>query len=622
VKQKFALFFCCVILAGAGLIVHGATAQSKAYRQTNLTSNLPGAAANQAQSLSNPWAIAFLPDRPFFVVNSGAGSISPLSASGIQAGAAAVAIPPVDMSRSTPSGIASDASGVFGLADAPFQYVVVTQDGTISGFSTPNGENPSQATLVRDDFASGAVYTALALLHPACCAPFVAVANFHDGSIRTFTSTFDLLNRPDAFQDPSLPAGYAPYGMQTIGNQLFVTYALQDAAKHGPVTGAGNGVVDVFDTQGNFVRRFATGGSLNAPWGIALASANFGPFSGAILVGNLGDGTISAFDASTGNFLGQIRDGEGNVVTNPGIRGLTFRTDGVTDPNTLFFTSETDNGKGGLFGAITSGMVSTTRVSTSGASANTSATVTATVDAGPSNPGVPSGVVTIASGGIPQGAEPLVNGVASFILPPAGMGIHAIDVRYSGDAAFLPSSSRTEMQVTAAATADFSVAANPSSVTVSSGQSAPVMVTVTPTGGFNSSVNLSCSSVSGITCTFTSATLATTNGAASTTMNVNVASYVGRYGLLPPGSIGLGGFLAALGLLGLLTWRGGKLGRARVPVMTTVGVLAIFALSLTMAGCGYGSSYTPPQNSGPAILTVTAQSGAISHTATVNVTVH
>ena len=187
-----------------------------------------------------------------------------------------------------------------------------------------------------DDSAEGAVYTALALLHPDCCAPYVAVANFNDGLIHTFTNSFDLLDRPDAFHDPNLPAGYAPYGMQLIGNQLFVTYALQDAAKHGPVSGSGNGIVNVFDTQGNFVRRFATRGSLNAPWGIALASANFGPFSGAILIGNFGDGTISAFDAGTGYFLGQISDGDGSVITNPGIRGLAFRSDGRCGPEHTF----------------------------------------------------------------------------------------------------------------------------------------------------------------------------------------------------------------------------------------------------------------------------------------------
>ena len=712
-KHKFALYFWCMLLAGSGLIADTAIAQTKAYRQTNLASSLPGVAPNNAPSLINPWAIAGLPRQPFFIAESDSGSISALNSSGTQAGAVAVPVAPGDMGRSTPTGIASDGSGVFGPPSAPFQYVVATQNGTILGFATPDGNVPAQATLVRDDSAEGAVYTALALLHPDCCAPFVAVANFNDGSIHTFTSSFDPLDGPGSFQDPNLPAGYAPYGMQAIGNQLFVTYALQDAAKHGPVIGAGNGVVSVFDMQGNFMRRFATGGSLNAPWGIALAGGNFGPFSGAILVGNFGDGTISAFDAATGNFLGQIKDGDGSVITNPGIRGLAFRSDAGADPNTLFFTAGIENGEGGLFGAITTGLVSTTRVSTPPATVTPSAMLTATVDAGPSNPGMPSGTVAIANGGVPQGTAPLVNGVATFTLPPGGMGKHVIDVQFSGDFTFLPSSSRTEMQVTGVGTTvaltapakaahgspvtmtatinsmggtpngnimfhdgsvglgsapmnamgvasltvstlttgthsltasfagagtfagstsstlitdisaspDFAVAANPTSVTVSPGQTAPVMVTVTPAGGFTSSVTLSCSSVPGITCTFGSGTLATTNGVASTTMNINTTTSVPRYGFLPPGSIGLGGLLAAFSLLGLMIWRGGRFERARVTVLGTMAVLTIFALSLTLGGCGYGSSYTPPANSGPAVLTVTAQSGTLSHTATVNVTV-
>ena len=165
------------------------------------------------------------------------------------------------------------------------------------------------------------------------------------------------------------------------------------------------------------------------------------------------------------------------------------------------------------------------------------------------------------------------------------------------------------------------VATNPSSVTVAHGQSAPVMVTVTPSGGFTGNVSLSCVSVPGITCTFGSSTLAITSGMASTNMNVNTASTVPRYGFLWPGSIGLGSFLAAFALVGLLMWRGGRMERARVPVLATAAVLAIFALSLTLVGCGYGNSYMPPQNSGPAMLTVTAQSGSISHTANVSITV-
>lgn len=713
-KHKFALYFFCLLLAGSGLIAGGAAAQTKAYRQTDLASSVAGAAPNDSQSLINPWAIAFLPGRPFFIDGNGSGVISALNSSGMQESGVAVPASSGGVAFSMPTGIASDGTGEFGSVNAPLEYIVVTQGGTIAGFSTPKGEIPANATVLRDDSAAGAVYTAVAVLHPDCCAPFVAVANFNDGSIHTFTRTFDLLSEPGSFVDPNLPAGYSPYGMQLIGSQLFITYAVQDAAKHSPVIGAGNGIVDVFDVQGNFVRRFATGGALNAPWGVAQAGANFGPFSGAILVGNSGDGTINAFDAMTGNFLGQISDGDGNVIMNPGIRGLTFRTDGAADPNTLFFTAENGNGQGGLFAAITTGLVSSTRVSAPGANVNTSAVITATVDAGPSNSGMPSGTIAIADGGVPQGIAPLADGVATFALPHAGVGAHELTVQYSGDATFLPSSSQTEMQVAGMATSvtlaapakaihgspvtmtakmnsvggiptgnvvfqegnnvlgsvpmnamgvasltvsnlavgthsmnasfagaggfagstsatvttdvttagpSFAVAASPGSITVSAGQSTPVMVTVTPSGGFMGNVALSCSSVPGVTCMFGAATLATANGAANTTMTVNVATSTPRYGFLPIGGIGLGGFLCALSLLVLMIWRGRKFERARVPALATAALLVIFAFSLAMNGCGYGSSYTPPMNPGPATLTVSGVSGAMTQTATVSVTV-
>jgi uncharacterized protein (TIGR03118 family) len=717
VNHLCAKFSWCALFLGSVLIAGSASAQTKAYRQTNLVSTVPGAALDQSPSLINPGAISFLPGSPFFIADSGSGLVTSQNSSGAQAGAVGIPVSAEDAARSVPTDIVSDGSGMFGPSSAPFQFVVVTQSGTISGFSTQNGIAPAQATLVRDDSAKGAVYTALAILRPNCCAPFIAVANFDDGLIHTFSSSFAPADKPGSFHDPSLPAGYSPYGMEMIGNQLYVTYALHDAARRGAVIGAGNGIVNIFDAQGNFVRRFATSGSLNAPWGIALAGANFGPFSRAILVSNFGDGTISAFDAASGNFLGHVHDGDGNVITNPGIRGLAFRAEGVADPNTLFFTAGAGNGQGGLFAAITTGLFSNTRVSAPAATANASATVIATVDAGFSNPGAPSGAVAFTDNGVPQGVAPLVNGAATFNFTGAGLGMHLVGAQYSGDAAFLTSSSTTEMQVSGAGTTvaltvpakvvhgspvtmtasikstggiptgnimfqegavalgsapmnpmgvasitlnklavgthsmtasfagtgtfagstsstvvaevtggpDFAVTTSPTSVSVTAGQSARVMVTVTPSGGFTGSVTLSCSSaVPGITCTFTSASLAITSGPLSTNMNVNTAMTVPRYGFVLPGGVGLGGgLLGALGILGLIILRAGEFARIRVPVLATAAILTISAFSLALGGCGYGSgtSYMPPSNPGPAMLTVTGQSGSTSHTATVNITV-
>ena len=148
-----------------------------------------------------------------------------------------------------------------------------------------------------------------------------------------------------------------------IGAQVFVSYALQDAAKRDPIFGVGNGVVSIFDMDGNFMKRFATGGALNAPWGITQASANFGPFSNDILIGNVGDGNINAFDPTTGQLVGVLVDGNGTDLAEVGLHGLAFRADGFGDPNTLYFTSQLNSADNGVFGAITPGPVSTIRIS-------------------------------------------------------------------------------------------------------------------------------------------------------------------------------------------------------------------------------------------------------------------
>src|SRR5262249_16887426 len=148
-----------------------------------------------------------------------------------------------------------------------------------------------------------------------------------------------------------LPDGFAPFNIQTINNQIFVTYAQQDAAKHDDAAGPGNGFIDVYDTSGNLLRRFASQGALDSPWGLALAPPDVGPFGGAPLVANTGDGHINAYDLGSGAFLGPLTDGYGIPVTIPGLWALTFgngHEGGASD--TLFFTAGVDYEEHGLFG--------------------------------------------------------------------------------------------------------------------------------------------------------------------------------------------------------------------------------------------------------------------------------
>ena len=181
---------------------------------------------------------------------------------------------------------------------------------------------------------------------------------------------------------------------------------------------------------------------MNAPWGITQASANFGPFSNNILIGNASDGNINAFDLATGSFVGKLKDGEGHVIIETGLHGLAFRSDGFGDPDTLYFTSQISNEDDGLFGAITTGFVTLTRVSAP------STPITATVAAALANAGALAGAVTFLDGTNPLGTATLVNGLATLDAVLTGVGTHVIEARYSGDGIFLPSSSQAEVQVT------------------------------------------------------------------------------------------------------------------------------------------------------------------------------
>ena len=342
----------------SGSFISCATAQTGAYQQTDIISNVLHDAERTQRSISVPWGLAISPGLGFEIVNNGTGTFAAYDVLGNPTVLfALVAGPPQLESNPAPPATAANPTGAFfterGIGALPSPFLFATLDGTISGqYADTNGNILETTLLAVDHSAQGAVYTGLAILTPNCCAPFLAVANFKDASIETYTGLFDPLGIPEAFIDKSLPAGYAPFNVQVVGGQVFVTYALQNAAKNAPVVGAGNGIVDIYEHDGSFVKRFISHGQLNAPWGAAKASAEFGPFSNDILIANFGDGTINAFNPVTGNFVGKIKNAAGTALGNPGLRGIVFGASGVGDPNTLYFTSG-ETGKPSFFGSIT-----------------------------------------------------------------------------------------------------------------------------------------------------------------------------------------------------------------------------------------------------------------------------
>ena len=186
---------------------------------------------------------------------------------------------------------------------------------------------------------------------------FLFATNFRTGTIDAFAPNGSAGFRPatsteieGSFTDPHIPAGFAPFGIQNINGDLFVTYAKQNAAKHDDVAGPGNGFVDIFDTDGHLLRRFASRGALNSPWGVARASFAFGRFSG--LVGNFGNGEINAFD-SAGKLLGTLKDGSGAPIVIDGLWTLTLGGGRNSSSDTLYFTAGPNGETDGAFGTIT-----------------------------------------------------------------------------------------------------------------------------------------------------------------------------------------------------------------------------------------------------------------------------
>jgi uncharacterized protein (TIGR03118 family) len=206
-----------------------------------------------------------------------------------------------------------------------------------------------------DSSASGAIYKGLAIASTASGDRLYAT-NFHANRVEVFDGQFHPVISAGAFTDPTLPAGYAPFGIQNLGGTIYVTYALQDADAEDDVAGPGHGFVDAFDTNGNLIRRVASGDELNSPWGLALAPADFGAFSNDLLIGNFGDGRIHAFDPATLEARGPLHSADGPPIAIDGLWALSFGKGAANNANgpanTLFFTAGPDGEQHGLFGTL------------------------------------------------------------------------------------------------------------------------------------------------------------------------------------------------------------------------------------------------------------------------------
>ncbi|HWX17592.1 MAG TPA: TIGR03118 family protein [Chthoniobacterales bacterium] len=329
------------------------------YLQTNLVSDLPGMAAHTDSHLVNPWGIASSANSPFWVADNHTGVSTLHDSSGTPQSLVVTVPPALAGTVGSPDGIVFNGSSDFEVSPgSPAHFIFATEDGTISGWAS------GTTAVIKVGSASGAVYKGLAIGNNGT-ANFLYATNFHANAVNVFDHNYAPVTLSAGnFSDPTIPMGYAPFNIQNINNGstvagvLYVTYALQDATGHDDVPGPRHGFINKFDLNGNLLGRFASQGTLNSPWGMALAPAGFGEFGGDLLVGNFGDGRINAFDPATGAFLGQLNDGSGNPITIKGLWGLRFGNGGSGgDPNTLYFAAGIPGPAGmvedhGLFGSI------------------------------------------------------------------------------------------------------------------------------------------------------------------------------------------------------------------------------------------------------------------------------
>lgn len=311
-------------LAGA-LAVSAQTQPVKGYTPVNMVSDIAGVAHRTDPLLVNAWGIAVSPAGRIWVADNGTGVSTVYKPNGTPLSLIVTIPPAAGGTNGTPTGVVFNETTNFVVSfnstSGPSVFLFATEDGTISGWNSD--VDPSNAIVMVDNSGSNAVYKGIAL-GESDGSNYLYVANFNAGVVEMYDSSFGFVG---SFTDPDPELqtnDFAPFGIQNIGGKLYVTFAKRNPGTADDLAGPGNGYVDVFKTDGTLKERLASQGTLNSPWGLALAPANFGRFAGALLVGNFGDGRISGFDPKTGTFLGQLKYREGEPISINGLWGLTF----------------------------------------------------------------------------------------------------------------------------------------------------------------------------------------------------------------------------------------------------------------------------------------------------------
>jgi uncharacterized protein (TIGR03118 family) len=318
-------------------------------------------AVNTDSTMINPWGLASSSTSPFWVSDNGTGVSTLYNGSGVRQGTPFVIPPATGSTTSAPTGqVFAGGDGFIPDPTRPADtavFIFVGEDGGITAWNPAFGHNAFMAVNNGNtDPSLNAVYKGVTI-GDVGATHFLYAANFRTGQVEVYDTSFKPVTMPGGFVDHHVPKGFAPFNIQSVGGNLFVTYAKQDDARHDDVAGPGNGFVDEFNTQGVLLQRFDHGGFLNSPWGVAQAPSDgaWGDLGGDILVGQFGSGHIDAF-APDGDFRGFLHDDvTGKRVTIDGLWALRFGNGAAAGPvDTLFFTAGTAGESAGLFGSLTS----------------------------------------------------------------------------------------------------------------------------------------------------------------------------------------------------------------------------------------------------------------------------
>ena len=348
---------------------------STGYLVHNLVANAGGTADFTDPNLVTPWGIASSAAGPFWVCDGGPGLATAYTAGppGFAVDSTLAVIPPRpptsydnDYTRTICTGIALNETSGFRTPAGPTTVILAGRGGTLSGWSA--ALNSADAQMMVDTSAAGWIYFGLALVPTTTPTPQLYAPNFATGIVDVYDSNWNLVAMPaGAFTDPAMPRGFAPFNIEYLNGKLYVTYARQSSGLAvggvSDVPGVGNGYVDVYDVSGKLLQHLIAQGPLNSPYGLAIAPATFGPYGGALLVGNSGDGLIHAFDPASGALLGTLLDPSGAAIQIAGLHALQVGNGGdAGDPGALYFTAGPAGQSTGRFGILLASPVITGNV--------------------------------------------------------------------------------------------------------------------------------------------------------------------------------------------------------------------------------------------------------------------